>query len=154
MTIKEVDDMFIRGPNGHSHPPEARPVTTSKVSKLIKEKAIEDVFRPALETVEEVMLENIDPIMPTASLPCPSKSRLSGKQKAASDQACRARWPDFWNQWEHIPPNFLQYDLSVGDRRHLLYGTQEQLQLLAKEKKDSMLVAQLKLWGVLSRSGC
>lgn len=36
---------------------------------------------------------------------------------------------------EHIPLNFLQYEISVGDRRHLLFATQKQLQLLAKSKR-------------------
>lgn len=47
MTIKDVNNVFIRGSNEHSHPLEACPVTTSKVSKLIKDKAMEDVFWPA-----------------------------------------------------------------------------------------------------------
>ncbi|KAK4321811.1 hypothetical protein Pmani_007438 [Petrolisthes manimaculis] len=71
MTIKEVNNVFIRRPYEHSHPPEACPVTTSKVSKLIKNKAMEDVFRPPLEIMEKVMLENIDPTIPIASLPAP-----------------------------------------------------------------------------------
>ena len=36
---------------------------------------------------------------------------------------------------EHAPPNFLRFDLSVGDRRHLIFATEEHLQLLAKEKR-------------------
>lgn len=44
---------------------------TSKMPKLIQEKAMEDVFLLALEIVEEVMFENTDLIMPTASLPTP-----------------------------------------------------------------------------------
>ena len=65
----EVNGVFIRGPIEHSHLPEACPLTTSKVSKLIKDKAMKDVFRPALEIVEEVLLQHLDPTKPTASLP-------------------------------------------------------------------------------------
>lgn len=51
MTIKEVYNMFIRGPNEHSHPLESCPVTTSMVSKLIEGKAVGDVFWLASEIV-------------------------------------------------------------------------------------------------------
>lgn len=134
VTIKEVDNMFIRGPNEHSHPPEACPVTTSKVSKLIKEKAMEDVFRPALEIVEEVMLENIDPTMPTASLPAPVNLARQANRKRRANRPAEPVDLTFEINEEHIPPNFLQYDINVGDRRHLVFATQEQLQVLAKAK--------------------
>ena len=66
MTIKEVDTMFEDPMNIPTHRNHA--LSPSKVSKLIKE-TMEDVLRPASEIVEEVMLENLDPTLPTASLP-------------------------------------------------------------------------------------
>ncbi|KAK3893102.1 hypothetical protein Pcinc_003095 [Petrolisthes cinctipes] len=144
MAIKEVNNVFIRGPNEHSHPPEACPVTTSKVSKLIKNKAMEDVFQPALEIVEEVMLENIDSTIPTASLPVPVNLAHQANRKRRTNRPAEPIDLTFEISEEHIPPNFLKCDISVGDRRHLVFVTQEQLQLLVKQK-DGMLMEHLKL---------
>ncbi|KAK3888798.1 hypothetical protein Pcinc_007158 [Petrolisthes cinctipes] len=107
MTIKEVNNVFIRGPNEHSHPPETCPVTTSKVSKLIKNKAMEDVFRPALEIVEEVMLENIDPTIPTASLPAPVNLARQANRKRRTNRPAEPIDLTFEISEEHVPPNFL-----------------------------------------------
>ena len=135
MTIKEVNNTFIRGPNEHSHPPEACPGATSKVSKLIKHKAMEDVFRPALEIVEEVMLENIEPTMPTASLPAPINLARQANRKRQANRPAEPTDLTFEISEDNIPPNFLKFDINVGDRRHLVFATDEQCQLLAKAKK-------------------
>lgn len=135
ITLKEVDNVFIRGPHGHSHPPETCPVTTSKVSKLIKEKAMQDLFRPALEIVEEVMLDNITPNMPTASLPAPVNLARQANWKRRANRPAEPVDLTFEISEEHIPSDFLQCDVNVGDRRHLIFATKEQLQLLAKAKR-------------------
>ncbi|XP_068250151.1 uncharacterized protein [Palaemon carinicauda] len=135
MIIKEVNNSFIRGPSEHSHPPETCPATTSKVSKLIKDKAMEDVFRPALEIVEEVILENVDPTMPTASLPAPINLARQANRKRQANRPAEPVDLSFEISEEHIPPNFLKFDIHVGDRRHLVFATEGQCQLLAKAKR-------------------
>ena len=134
MIVKEVNGVFIRGANEHSHPPEACPLTTSEVSKLIKDKAMDDVFRPALEIVEEVLLEHVDPTKPTASLPAPVNLARQANRKRRANRPAEPSDLTFGISEEHIPPNFLKSDISVGDKRHLLFVTQEQLQLLAKAR--------------------
>ncbi|KAK3858234.1 hypothetical protein Pcinc_035563 [Petrolisthes cinctipes] len=54
-TIKEVGNTFTRGHAEHCHPPETCSAIKSKVSTLVKQKAMEDVFRPASDIVDEVL---------------------------------------------------------------------------------------------------
>lgn len=68
-TIKEVGNSFTRGHAEHNHPPETCSTIKSRVSTLVKQKAMEDIFRPASVVVEEVLREHVNPNNPITSLP-------------------------------------------------------------------------------------
>lgn len=132
-TVKEAE-MYIRDHNPHCHPPETCSVITSKVSALVKKKAIEDVFRSAADIVDEVLLDKVDPHVPLSSLPAPENLARQGNRKRRAARPAEPLDLTFEISNEHIPENFLQHDITISDRHHLLFSTHEQLSLLSKAK--------------------
>ena len=53
-TVIQRDGTFQAGANAHNHSSEPGAVTAAKIVKLVKEKALEDKFKPASAIVEEV----------------------------------------------------------------------------------------------------
>ena len=80
-TVKETNVMYIKDHNPHSHPPETCSAITSKVSALVKEKALQDVFRSAADIVDEVLRDEVDPHVPLSSLPAPENLARQGNRK-------------------------------------------------------------------------
>jgi hypothetical protein len=72
MTLKQTGTSYSRGPHGHCHPPTAGVAVASKVSALVKKKALEDVFRSAADIAEEVLKSEIDPDQPIDAMPAPA----------------------------------------------------------------------------------
>jgi len=96
----------------------------------VKKKALEDVFRSAADIVDEVMRDEVNPNTPLTSFPAPVNL---ARQANCKQRAARPNEPtnlDFEISENRIPPNFLQYDIFVGDRRHLLFSVQDQMSLL------------------------
>ena len=54
--MREKGGDFVRGRQPHNHPPAAGAVTAAKIITAVKEKALQDVFKPASAIVEEVCL--------------------------------------------------------------------------------------------------
>ena len=53
-TVIQRDGKFHSGENAHNHPAEAGATIAAKIVNLVKEKALEDKFKPASAIVEEV----------------------------------------------------------------------------------------------------
>ena len=53
-TVIQRDGTFQAGANAHNHYSEPGALTAAKIVKLVKEKALEDKFKPASAIVEEV----------------------------------------------------------------------------------------------------
>ena len=99
----------------------------------VKQKATEDLFKPASAIVDEVFLDNID------DRPCPSLPKPANVVRAANRLRQRQRPNDptdleFVLQEEHIPAGFLQKDIRVRERRHLVFATEQQLNKLNSAK--------------------
>ncbi|KAG0724050.1 hypothetical protein GWK47_041456 [Chionoecetes opilio] len=133
-TIKEADEKYVRGHNPHCHPSEACPAITSKVSALVKKKAVEDVFRSATDIVEEVFRDKVDPHVPLTSLPAPANLARQGNRKRRATRPAEPPDLTFEISNDNIPQHFLQHDIFIGGRRNLLFSTHEQLSLLSKAK--------------------
>ena len=90
------------------------------------------MFKPASAIVDEVFLDNID------DRPCPSLPKPANLARAANRlrQCQRPNDPtdlEFVLQ-EHIPAGFLQKDICVRERRHLVFATEQQLKKLNSDK--------------------
>ena len=53
-TVKEQDESFILGHNTHNHQPEPGALLAAKIVTCVKQKALDNVFKPATAIVEEV----------------------------------------------------------------------------------------------------
>ena len=53
------DRDFRSGENFHNHPVEAGAMTAAKIVNLVKEKALENKFKPASAIVEEVLNQTV-----------------------------------------------------------------------------------------------
>ena len=132
-TVKQKNnDLFERNTCSHNHPGEPGAITAAKMSVSVKQKATEDLFKPASAIVDEVFLDNID------DRPCPSLPKTANLAKAANRLRQRQRPNDptdleFVLQ-EHIPARFLQKDIRVQERRHLVFATEQQLNKLNSAK--------------------
>lgn len=131
-TVKETAENYVRSHIPHCHPPESCPAIKSKVSALVKKKAVEDVFRSAADIVDEVLCTEVDPNKPLSSLPAPYNLARQGNRKRRTARPPEPLDLSFEISHAHIPENFLRYDISVGGRRHLIFATEEQLSLLSK----------------------
>ena len=134
-TVKEFNQEYVRGPQAHCHPPGTCPLlSTSKVSALVKKRAVEDVFRSATDIAEEVLREEVDINVPLSSLPAPENLARQGNHKRRTLQPPEPLDLAFEICYGNIPNNFLQHDIVIGFRCHLVFSTPEQLSLLKKAK--------------------
>ena len=119
----------------HNHAGEVGLPDTAKLTVAIKRKATDDLFRPALAIVDEVLLENVGTTAPLQTLPKPETlARAANRCR----QANRPKEPvdlDFTFDETSIPTNFLRADVETRGGRHLIFATDEQLVNLAKAKR-------------------
>lgn len=54
------------------------------------------------------------------------------RQRARPDEP---RDLDFDLDMDHVPPNFFRKDVKVGERRHLIFASDEQLRLLSQARQ-------------------
>jgi hypothetical protein len=133
-TVKQNNnDIFERNTCSHNHPGEPGAITAAKIAVTVKQKATDDLFKPASAIVDEVFLDEID------DRPCPSLPKPANLARAANRLRQRLRPDDpadlkFVLQMEHIPDGFLQKNICVRERRHLLFATEQHLSILNNAK--------------------
>ncbi|XP_064100445.1 uncharacterized protein LOC135211171 [Macrobrachium nipponense] len=96
---------------------------------------MEDVFRPASDIVDEVLREQVSSTIPLSCLPAPLNIARQGNSKRKANRPREPQDLDFEISDAHIPETFLQRDITVGERRHLIFATDDQLKLLSKAKQ-------------------
>ena len=94
---------------------------------------MEDKFKPASAIVDEVLVKEL------TEAPCPALPKPVHVVRAANRlrQKLQPEHPkdlDFVLVKECLPPGFLQADLTVKERHHLIFARQEQLNILAHAK--------------------
>ena len=94
----------------------------------VKQKATEDLFKPASTIVDDLFLDNVD------EHPCLSLPKLANLARAANRLHQRSHQPRICLAREHIPAEFLQEDIRVRERRHLVFATEQQLNKLNNAK--------------------
>ena len=128
--ITQRGSMSTRSSNEHNHP--ANPVVylKTKLRANITTKAKSDIFVSAAEIVEDALL-------PYSSLPgLPNVANLTRTANRAR-QSIRPEDPvdlDFEINSDYIPDNFLREDVKVDGRRHLIFATNNMLNILCRAK--------------------
>ena len=67
-TVKEQDGSFIPGRNTHNHQPQPGALLAAKIVKCVKQKAMDNVFKPATAIVEEVSIYFSKLFSPTSNI--------------------------------------------------------------------------------------
>ena len=101
------------GRNQHNHAAPVGAMIAMKIKCLVKKEASKDVFKPASEVVNDILLNEL------TDAPCPSLPNLDSLQRTANRvrEQLRPQDPkdlDFELETEHIPDGFLREDLKVS----------------------------------------
>ena len=116
----------------HSHPAHPGGDVAVELTAAVKRTAKQDVFRSAGVIVEEAISEAIT----STGSSCPNPSHLK-RTVNRSRQTQRPPEPTdlhFELDTSFTPAGFLRKDIRVGEARHLLFFTDEQLAVLDKAK--------------------
>lgn len=94
---------------------------------------MQDYFRSAGAIADEVLVAHL------TDAPCPAVPKVSNLVRQANRKRQKTRPQDptdleFEVDQRHIPDNFLQADVKVGDRRHLVFSTPGMISLLKQAK--------------------
>ncbi|KAK4300653.1 hypothetical protein Pmani_027157 [Petrolisthes manimaculis] len=118
----------------HNHPSAPDALTSAKVRATLKESLTSHQFTAGSALVTDAVHKHV-----TVGAPCPSLPTQSAMIRVANRrrQGIRPKHPtdlSFDLKMDAIPEDFLQADITVGPRRHLLYSSPHQLKLLAAAK--------------------
>ena len=117
----------------HHHPPTSGAASHLRLQRDVKSKALADVFRPASSIVNEVMTNVTDPTRPGLSNPS-NLTRMANRNR----EKLRPADPkdlNFTVDMSYVPSDFLRADIAVEGRRHLLFATDRQIELLSVAKR-------------------
>lgn len=101
------------GRNQHNHAAPVGAMITKKIKCLVKKEASKDIFKPASEVVNDLLLNEL------TDAPCPSLPNLDSLQRTANrvHEQLRPQDPkdlDFELETEHIPDGFFHEDIKVS----------------------------------------
>ena len=154
-TVKQTGDLFEKGTQPHSCTPKAATLPATQVRAQIAKDALSHPFQSASNIVNQALLAHLPNDAPTDALP---KIDTLIRQTNKRRQGTRPANPttlDFDIQHDAIPDGFLQEDIRVGSRRHLLFFTPLMLMLLTTAKEwyldatfKSVGAPFTQLWGI------
>ena len=131
--ITQRNGDFVKSKLLHNHPPATGSAIATRVSVEVKELAVKDLFKSASAIVDDVLLQEMGN-SPCQSLPKPDHlARTANRQR----QKLRPTEPKdlrFELDAAHIPADFLRADVTVRERRHLIFATTQQIEYLIKAK--------------------
>ena len=131
-TVRQRDNDFVPGGQPHIHQPAAGAGLAAKVQLDVKERAAADLISSAARIVDDV-IDRLDEA-PAPAVPKSVNLARQANRRRQKDRPVEPTNLDLIVNEEHIPDDFLQADVRVGERRHLVFATPSQLNLLAKAK--------------------
>lgn len=129
--VRQEGDAFTPGPHEHAHAADTGTATKVKLVRDIKDKALTNPFQSAY-TIAESLLTEVDKV--PNQRPVDYLGRIGNRRR----QQCRPRHPTdlkFDLVMEHVPEEFQIADISTNTRRHLLFYTDQQLNLLTTARR-------------------
>ncbi|XP_078621125.1 uncharacterized protein LOC144887624 [Branchiostoma floridae x Branchiostoma japonicum] len=129
--------VYRPGIHRHCHPPEMAATLHARVDADLKKKAKDQVFEPASNLVDEVMLEaGNHPGLPSQAALLRRVNRAKAKMRPEEPRAGDLMTFELDEQF--IPDDFLFFDFPVQgarrSRRHIMFATQKQLDILATSR--------------------
>ncbi|KAL8613809.1 hypothetical protein ACOMHN_029666 [Nucella lapillus] len=129
--VRQEGDVFSHGIHEHAHASDTGTATKAKLVRDVKEEALVNPFQSAY-TIAECLVTQVD----TAPNQRPvdylgrigNRRRQQGRPKHPTDL-------EFDLAMDHVPAEFEMADITVGTRRHLLFFTQHQLDLLKTARR-------------------
>ena len=132
--VTQVGDTFNAGTQRHNHPADIRLPMKARLFAQVKQTAALNPFRPAMQIVEDAVLEVDDTqrfLLPKRQLMKRSANRLRSKTRPVEPTT-----HDFTLDTDFLQcDDFLIGDLRPDGQRHLMFATQFQLQLLRRAKR-------------------
>ncbi|XP_070531580.1 uncharacterized protein [Ptychodera flava] len=137
-SVFQSGDSYKRGVHDHLHPPEPGQDLVATIVSRIKDKAVNNLFDPAGEIVEDILQNQISVDQPAPTLPsidaltrCANRAR----QKMVPDEPRDLL--DFELDESFLPEGFLYKEVMRrrAGKKHFIFATSEQLQYLAKGKR-------------------
>ena len=133
-TIRQRGSDFIPGPQKHCHQPVVGSLAAARITSSVKEKAMKDFYQPAGMIVQDVLLGKLD------SAPCPAMPKVANLVRQANRRRQKSRPVEpkdleFELNPQHIPGGFLQADIKVDCKRHLVFSSEHMFTLLARSKQ-------------------
>ena len=129
--MKQEGDAFTPGTHDHAHVADSGTATKVKLVRDVKEKALAEPFQSAY-TIAESMLTEVDRV--PNQRPVDLLGRIGNRRR----QHGRPRHPkdlQFQLAMDHVPDEFQMVDITVNPRRHLLFYTEQQLDVLKTARR-------------------
>ncbi|KAJ8314143.1 hypothetical protein KUTeg_008704 [Tegillarca granosa] len=139
-SVQQHGNEFSSGRHTQNHTARPGVATAVEIIKKVKSESSSNVFESASSIVERVVSTNT-----TTSDPQGSRPVLANLVRTANrvHERLRPKEPEdltFQIAPNYIPDGFLRADVKVGDERHLIFATEDQLQLSGEECKMIPLV--------------
>ncbi|KAJ8314678.1 hypothetical protein KUTeg_006828 [Tegillarca granosa] len=134
-SVQQHGNEFSSGRHTHNHTARPGVATAVEIIKQVKSESSSNVFESASSIVERVVSTNTTTSDPEGSRPV--LANLVGTANRVRERL-RPKEPQdltFQIAQNYIPDGFLRADVKVRDERHLIFATEDQLQLLDKAKQ-------------------
>ena len=132
-TVIEKNGSFRAGMHSHIHSSQPGSAAVHKVRADIKKMAAADHFRSAAVIAEEVLASQMTE-EPLPTLPSVENLALCANRYRKKMRPPEPKDLEFVVDESYIPEEFYRGDVKVGNRRHLIFATNYQLDLLSLSK--------------------
>lgn len=132
--VKQKGEEFKEGEKGHSHLPDPSLILKVPLVKKVKENALSKKFESAKAIAEEALVPAAMQ-HPDLDLPHPDNLAKAGNYIRQKDRPLHPTTLQFELQHHALPKDFFVGDITVGDRRHILFASKEQLRDLQNMRR-------------------
>ena len=133
-TVREVGGDWISGAREHVHQPTPGACVAASIATIAKDTAKENPFQSAQEIATQLVHENVPPTMACPALPSLDRIAANANHHRRLTRPKHPKDLDFDIVDGQFPDSYLRSDIRVGDARHLVFATDNQMSLLETAK--------------------
>lgn len=132
-SLRQLSAGFLPGKHRQNHDPKVGKVRAQRIEAMVREEAHCNLLKPVSAIVNEVFQAQFGSTKPPRYLVKAKLVNMAKRErKFAIDQ--HGQNLAFEVNEDHIPVEFLKGDILKHGKRHQIFATEEQLQLLMKAK--------------------